>query len=456
MQDYVTNYEEAVDYIYRIPRFNSNYSLQNIEHILTLMGQPDNSMQIVHIAGTNGKGSVSAYLAELLRETGLKVGMFTSPHLVDMRERFCINGEMISKELFVEAIQYVQFFLNSEEVTRSEQLKAYKPCFFDILFIAGMFAFYKEHVDILILETGLGGRLDATNAVKNKVLTLIAHIGLDHTEQLGNTIEEIAAEKAGIMKKGVPCVVGAGNEAVNTVFLQRAEMLGSTCRILNGEDYGCQRVSEKSVAFSYFSSYYGTVQIKLNTAALYQADNASLALAGLEALIAQGIVRMEDLSTAQLQKSLYNTFWAGRMEEIRPNVFLDGAHNPDGIRALLSSIKKDGCKGKRLLIFSAVSDKNYQKMLTDISHSGLFSLVCVTQLEGERGVEARVLYGALSGIQCEAVCIPDLSEAIRHFLTKQQHLDYIYIIGSLYLVGQAQKLLSNHEKFPGEQKGALV
>lgn len=456
MQDYVANYEEAVEYLYRIPRFNSNHSLQKIANFLTQMGQPDRQMKIVHIAGTNGKGSTSAYLAGLLEYAGLKVGLFTSPHLVDVRERFRVNGRMISRELFVEAVQFVQKLLKSTD-------DDYQPCYFDMMFFIGMYAFQKEKVDILILETGLGGRLDATNAVVDKVLTMITHIALDHTEYLGDTLEAIAEEKAGIMKEKVPCVVAAHNEEVAHVFLKKATELESECRILDKEVFCCQRVYEKSVAFSYFSSYYGTIPITLNTQALYQIDNVCLALAGVENLIKQGILKKENMPMEKIQKALYETTWEGRMEEMLPNVFLDGAHNVDGIRAFLDSVKEDDCCGRRTLIFSAVSDKEYGKMLQMILEAGLFAEVLVTEVSGERGVPAQELLASAQSLWSEMpernpLCnsIPNFQEAICTALTKQQHFDYIYIVGSLYLVGQVKKLLSNHLAFSGEKKGEPV
>ena len=451
MQDYVTNYEEAVEFIYRIPRFNSNHSLKKIENFLTRMGQPDRQMKIVHIAGTNGKGSTSAYLAGLLECAGLKVGLFTSPHLVDIRERFRITGSMIPEKLFVEAVQKVQELLATAE-------DDYQPCFFDMMFFVGMYAFSKEQVNILILETGLGGRLDATNSVTDKVLTLITHIALDHTEYLGDTLDAIAGEKAGIMKVKVPCIVAPHNDEIAHIFLKKATELGSECRILGEEVYGCQRVYEKSVAFSYFSSYYGTVQVALKTQALYQIDNVCLALAGLENLMAQGIVSKEDLSVDKLQQALYTTTWAGRMEEIRAGIFLDGAHNVDGVLAFLTSVKEDSCVGRRILIFSAVSDKEYGRMLQLVMQSGLFSEMVVTQIAGERGVTAEKLFERATELNSgiEMTCVPDLQAAIQGALTKQQHFDYIYIVGSLYLVGQTKKLLSNHLEFSVEKKGEPV
>lgn len=457
MPNYITNFEEAVELLYRIPRFNSNHSLEKIKKFLTRMGQPDRQMKIVHIAGTNGKGSTSAYLAGLLEYAGMKVGLFTSPHLLDIRERFKINGKMISMELFTEAVQYIQRLL----YTASEDGEDYQPCQFDMMFFIGMYAFGKEQVDILVMETGLGGRMDATNSVADKVLTLISHIDLDHTEYLGTTLEAIAAEKAGIMRAKVPCILAPRNDSAAHVFLKKGAELGCACRILGEADYACQGVYEKYVAFSYFSRYYGTVPVKLNTTALYQAENVCLALAGIEALIEQGIVSTRDIPVEKIKKALWATCWAGRMEEVQEGVFLDGAHNADGIEAFLKSVKADNCSGQRFMIFSAVSDKAHSQMLGNILKSGLFSRIVVTQIDGERGVKAEHLYEEacrqlteqhIQGESCLVQSKPDIFSAIQHVFTKRQQSEYIYIVGSLYLVGQAKKLLSNHAEFSEERK----
>lgn len=450
MRDYVMNYEEAVELLCRIPRFTSNRSLSEIQKLLTKMGQPDRYMKIVHVAGTNGKGSTCAYLAGMLEKSGLKVGLFTSPHLVDVRERFRIRGEMISKELFTEAVEAV--------LTLLEQTDSGTPCYFDMIFLVGMYAFWKERVDILILETGLGGRFDATNAVSEKTLTLITHIALDHTEYLGDTLEAIAAEKSGIMRTSVPCIVAPHNDSVSHIFLKKADEIDSPCRILGKEDYSCHGVYEKSVAFSYFSRYYGTVPVRLNTLAAYQADNVSLAIAGLESLIEQGIIDTEALSAKSLQESLYATSWEGRMEEVRPGVFLDGAHNLDGVAAFLNSVSQYPCDGQRLLIFSAVSDKNYPQMLADILESRLFGQIIVTHIDGERGVAAEELYESVleADSTMPSLCMPDLSDALEYVFTKRQQSDHIYIVGSLYLVGQTRRILSNHLEFSAKEEGEPV
>ena len=450
MKDYITNYEEAVEFLYRIPRFNSNHCLEHIRQFLRIMGSPDEKIPIVHIAGTNGKGSTSNYLATLLRASGLKVGLFTSPHLVDIRERFQINGEMIEKALLVEAVQKVESLL--------EQMPGYAPCFFDMMFFVGMYAFSKEEVDILILETGLGGTLDATNAVSKKVLTLITHIGLDHTELLGETLDAIATEKAGIMMRGVPLVVGSNNEAVAHVFIEKAKALDTCCRILGKGDFFCRGVLEKSVAFSYVSRYYGTIHIALSTSAIYQIQNATLALAGLDSLIDVGLIKVEKLPLEKIQEALALAVWPGRMEEVARGVYLDGAHNLDGIEAFLKSVSEIECVGKRYLVFSAVSDKDYPMMLKTLLDTKFFDEIVVTSVHGERAVEAKMLYQSLLSANAlvEAKCIPDLKDALEYVFTKQKQIDDIYIVGSLYLVGQTKKLFSSHLEFSAKEEGEIV
>ena len=449
MQDYVTNYEEAVAYVYRIPRFNKNHSLEKIQHFLTRMGQPDRQMKVVHIAGTNGKGSTSAYLAGLLEKAGLKVGLFTSPHLVDVRERFQVNGVMISKELFTEAVRGILRLLAT-----AEDGDDYQPCYFDVMFFIGMYAFKKEQVDILVLETGLGGRLDATNAVTRKVLTLITHIALDHTEYLGDTLEAIAAEKAGIMRAQVPCIVGLHNEEVAHIFVKKATELGSFWRILEKEVYGCLRVYEKSVAFSYFSSYYGIVDISLNTSALYQVANASLALAAFEQLITSGIIDPKFLSAEMLQDALLQTSWPGRMEEVRPGVFLDGAHNVDGIQAFLDSVRQDGCKGKRILVFSAVGDKRLNEMVHELDNAVLFSQIIVTEVQNARGITVLELLSFFLREKTgkSLYTKTTAAEAMELAINLKKQKDYIYVAGSLYLVGEIKNYLTSANLLTKEEQ----
>lgn len=192
----IKNYEQAVEYILDVPKFTKKNDMSDTKRFLKKLKNPEKDMKIIHIAGTNGKGSVCAYLCSVLKEAGFLTGMFTSPHLVDIRERFRIGGEMISEE------QFLQVFLQVYENIDGD----YHPTFFEYLFFMAILLFKKAKVDYCILETGLGGRLDATNAVEKKEISIITEIGFDHMEYLGSTLTEIAGEKAGIIKENTPVV----------------------------------------------------------------------------------------------------------------------------------------------------------------------------------------------------------------------------------------------------------
>ena len=213
-------YEEAVQYIEDIPKFTKKNKLEHTRQCLDLLGSPDEGKKIIHVAGTNGKGSVCAFISTMLEEGGYKCGLFTSPHLVKINERFQINEVMVSDEIFLEAFCRVKK-LADFLVEKGD----YHPTYFEFLFLMGMLIFAKEEVDYIVLETGLGGRLDATNSVRKPLACVITSISLDHVEYLGNTIPEIAGEKAGIIKPGVPVVFDGNNPEAAEVIRTRADSL---------------------------------------------------------------------------------------------------------------------------------------------------------------------------------------------------------------------------------------
>ncbi|MCD8379521.1 MAG: bifunctional folylpolyglutamate synthase/dihydrofolate synthase [Lachnospiraceae bacterium] len=434
MTEIMQKYRDTVEKLERIPGFTKKHSVEETRSFLRQMGSPENGMHIVHVAGTNGKGSVCAYLAGILQLAGYHVGLFTSPHLIDTRERFQIDGEPVSREAFLEAFDYVESLLTDPA--------SYYPTYFEMLFFMGMHIFAEAKTDIVILETGVGGRLDATNAVSRKDLTLITKIGLDHTKYLGDTLEKVAGEKAGILMSGVPVIVEGGNEAVADVFKRKAAQTGSPCRILSEKDYGEILIHKKSIDFSFYSQYYGIIQARLHTTALYQADNTALVLAAVESLTERGIISRSRVTKDVLLEGLYQTQWAGRMEEIAPDLFVDGAHNPDGIQAFIRSVAADGCEGMRRLIFSASADKDYPQMLRLLADSGLFDRIILTPMKSTRSLSCEALQEAALKIG-ETVATEvyrDLNEALERTTDLKQKDDRVYLAGSLYFVGEAREL----------------
>ncbi len=420
-------YEEAADYIARIPRFTSKNSPEDTRLFYEHLGCPGEGRRVVHVAGTNGKGSVCAYVNSVLCHAGLRTGFFSSPHLVDVRERFRLNGELMPEEEFAGCFNQVmeECFLFREKSGKGE----YHPTFFELLFFMGMIWFEQKGVQAIVLETGLGGRLDATNVLARPAVCVITRIGLDHMEYLGETKPLIAAEKAGIIKPGVPVVCWEQEPEVNEVIARTAQKKGAERISVSECDVLGYQFQNKTVAFSMHSEYYEYIRVCLHTSAVYQRENAALAVRALEALQKDGLF----LTRAKIEEGLSLAHWEGRMEELLPGVTVDGAHNEDGIEAFLDSVRQDGCKGRRYLLFSVVSDKRAAEMAERILSSGLFDEITATSLETDRRLGEQELMALWKG---RARWQTPPEEAFVRLIREKGADDRVYAAGSLYLAGQ--------------------
>ena len=450
----IKTYEEAVEYLLNIPRFTKKNSMEDTQAFLRRLGNPEKEFRIIHVAGTNGKGSVCAYLRYMLEEAGYAICSFTSPHLVDVRERFLVRGEMVSKEDFLKAFlavyDLIPWDLLPKEDAFNEEGKLpegfYHPTFFEYLFFMAMLLFREAKPDVCILETGLGGRLDATNSVSHKELSVITRISLDHMEYLGDTVEKIAGEKAGIIAPGVPVVYLDDEKSVSAVFDETAKKVGATASPVSKNDYALLKFQNKNIDFSLRTRYYKVVSVNLRTAALYQMENAALAVRALEEFD-QGRTVTADHVLAGLAKC----FWPGRMEEILKDVFVDGAHNEDGVRAFMESVGADGWQGDRTLVFSAVKDKQFEKMLGEIVSSRLFTKIFLVPLKTGRATSIEVLL-ELTRKWVEKTYAGEeekpmvqarkgVLEAMKDLLEEKRADERIYVAGSLYLVGEVKASL---------------
>ena len=426
-------YEEACEYILDIPKFAGKHTLADTKEMLGQLTGSRIESKIIHVAGTNGKGSVCAYLQSILRTAGFHVGMFISPHLETMRERILYDGEMIPQESFVKAFELVR-----EE---SDRQKEKHPSFFEFLFLMGMCYFKEKEPDYIILETGLGGRLDATNCIAKPKLCVITEIGFDHMQYLGNTLVEIAGEKAGIIKPGTPVIYLDKREETSRVIEQTAAMLETTAIAVKKSQIGRPVMRKKSIDFSFSNGYYSYDNLILRTTAAYQTENASVALVAARSL------KEERIDDEAVRKGLYDAFWPGRMEEILPRVFLDGAHNEDGIEAFLTSVsaantEREKAAGKRLLLFGVVADKQYDKMIGRVAASQLFSHIAVTVLASDRSASIDKLKVAWAQYKTADCSFHESAEEAFHYIQSiQKEADTIYIAGSLYLVGQIKTLV---------------
>ncbi len=444
----IKNYESAVSYCLAVPRFTKKNDMESTKDFYDFLGKPGSHTKIVHVAGTNGKGSVCAFLQSICIQFGKKTGMFTSPHLCDIRERIRLDSTMISKEEFFKAFCMFREKLMAFQEQRPDR-KEYHPSYFELLFFVGMVYFESQKPDIILLETGLGGRLDATNIIENPAVCVITKVGFDHMEYLGETLSEIAGEKAGIIKRGVPVVYWKEKEDVTKIIEEKAGSLSSPCISVSKEDVNSNFFHDKHIDFSYKSRYYGYVGFTVKTKAVYQIENAAIAIAVAEQLFLTkeqleagicGDFQKDEMFLKKLQEGIRNMHWAGRMEEVLPGVFFDGAHNEDGIDAFLATVKEDKCSGRRSILFSVVSDKQYQKMAEKINKSGLFDCIYTAQIASDRGVTNEELVELFRG-----------AEKIKHFTTPEEALqgmicdrdenDYLYAAGSLYLIGQLKEWL---------------
>ena len=428
-------YEEAAAYIEEIPKFTKKHTLENTKTFLKRLGNPAADRKIVHVAGTNGKGSVCAYLQAILMAEGKRTGFFTSPHLVSVNERIRVDNIQIDNETFLKVFRKVLKIVRQMVEDGIEH-----PSYFEFLFGMGMTAFAETDVEYIILETGLGGRLDATNAIDNPALAIITSISLDHTAILGDTIEKIAGEKAGIIKPGVPVFFDGSSKKAAEVIKAKASELGVSCREVTKNAYEIQEVHRKYIAFSRRSAYDKDVIFQVPMCGCYQAMNAELALEASEYLLAGEEIHMD-----RWKEALAELHWEGRMERVGAHITVDGAHNPGAMEAFVESVKAldESERGEMVLLFSAVSDKKYDQMIEYLCENLDVKAYVVTQIEDERGVPAEELADVFRRYTDRPVyCKERLEDAVRTAMNERGETGEIYCLGSLYLVGMMKKLLA--------------
>lgn len=396
-----------------------HFGLTAITDLLKRLGNPQNSYKSILIAGTNGKGSTAAMLASMLQSAGYKTGLYTSPHLIDVRERIRVNQREISKRDFGRALNAVKKAVQ-QPVT-----------YFEALTAAAFVYFQLRKVDIAVLEVGLGGRLDATN-VCNPLVSVITNIGFDHMAYLGNTLAAIAREKAGIIKPCGICATGAKQKKV-------LEVLEDVCNQNKAVFYRLGKDIKITQKKNGLVSYYG-LDGSLNDLTIplpgrHQLDNAALALAALEVAGKKGF----PAGVGAIRKGLRNTRWEGRLEIIcrHPLFVIDGAHNPAGISALCESLKNDFAGRRLILIFSSLADKNYHKMLQIIAP--LAGSIILTPIQANRAEQVKKIHEFIKKIGYEAIIVKNTQQAIGRAFELAGEEDIICAAGSLYLVGEIKR-----------------
>ncbi|MBO5884008.1 MAG: bifunctional folylpolyglutamate synthase/dihydrofolate synthase [Clostridia bacterium] len=346
------NYEESLEYIHSISWTFCKPGLERISELCEKMGNPQNSLKFIHVAGTNGKGSFCSMLDSVLRKAGFRVGLYTSPYIRFFNERMCIDGKPISDEELADITSYVRPFADA---------MADKPTEFELITAIAFEYFGRHSCDVVILEAGMGGRLDSTNIINTPILSVITGIALDHVAFLGDTVEKIAAEKAGIIKKGIPVLYGGEDKSAQNVIRDTAAQRSSEFVFVNYENLHVKSATLDGSVFDF--EEHKDMKIKL--LGTYQPRNASVVLKCVDILRVLGY----NISDKALGEGLYDAEWRGRFEIIdrSPLIIFDGAHNPQGICSAVESIKKYFGNQKIYVLTGVLKDKDYSYIAKTIS-----------------------------------------------------------------------------------------
>ncbi len=428
------SYRDTIEYLYALQKHGIKLALSNTVTLMELMGNPHRLFRSVHIAGTNGKGSTSAFLASVLRAAGYRVGLYTSPHLVSFTERIRINNQQISEARVVKLAEQVR-----TRYQASGGGVALSPTFFEVTTAMAFACFAEEGVDIAVVETGMGGRLDATNVI-TPLVAVITNIDIEHTDYLGNTLDLIAGEKAGIMKPGVPVVTGAAQPTVISVLEREAAKLGAPLYRLN-KDFSPGEISSGGERrFNYRGIWENHGRLEVPLIGRYQVDNACLALAVIECLRNAGIA----VGEAALREGLAQTRWEGRLELVakRPDVYLDGAHNPASARMLVSALNDLKRSYRRLvLVLGILGDKDFRGIAAEIVP--LADRVIVTRPEYSRAMDPVRLSAFVRTLHGSVDTAETVGKAIQLARAGASPEDLILVTGSLYVVCDARASMAN-------------
>lgn len=444
-------YKEAIGYLYSLQKYGIKLGLSNILSLMDILGNPHKSFKSIHVAGTNGKGSTAAMIASILQATGLKVGLYTSPHLVSFTERIRVNGITIPEE----RVAYLTSTLNSQLSTLSTQSlsrdrNSISPTFFEFTTAMAFQYFAEEDVDIAVVEVGMGGRLDATNVI-TPMVSIITNISYDHQEFLGETLAEIAGEKAGIIKDGIPVVMADNLPEVVRIIEGRCKNMGSDLYIY-GRDFRAEgsrlqtpmgrrsgsRLDTELISGQVFD-YYGMKKVfrdlEIPLLGRHQITNASLAIAVSEVISPDIKIKEE-----AIRKGLEEVRWEARLEIIakNPTIVLDGAHNVGAAYALRRTLEEVFLpEHERLfLIIGMMKDKDIRGFLRTLAP--LAWEIIVTAVDYERAASPALLAAELDGYNSRVKTIEKVSDALEYVKSKACREDLICITGSLYITGEVK------------------
>lgn len=430
------NYNECIHYLEEEVGFGSVPGLERIQALCDKLGNPERKLPIIHVAGTNGKGSAVAMLSSILQAAGYRVGTYTSPHLERYNERFLINGTEISDDAFAKEITLMKT-LCAELAAEGKAV----PTLFEIVTGAAFHYFAEEKVDLLILEVGLGGRYDATNIVPAPLLSLIMSISIDHTDFLGDNIEKIAMEKAGIIKKNSPVVLYSQDKIVYNIMWTVAKEMDAPFFCPDDAEIEIASQTLAGTVFSVRTKHLSIENLDLALLGSYQIKNCVTVLEACAVLQERGLA----LPDTAIRTGLKNTRWAGRMEICgrNPLVLLDGAHNADGILQLANSLSAYFQNKKVTLILGVLGDKEYHKMAECILPYA--ETVILTEPHSERKLDVFTLARSISKYNGNIYTEKEIAQAFEKACSLTPADGIILCCGSLYMIGAMRTYLQNRK-----------
>lgn len=420
-------YEEAAEFADSTKKYGSILGLESIRNLMQELGNVQEQLHIIHVAGTNGKGSVCAFLSAALTEAGYRVGRYNSPAVFERREVFRIGETMISKEEYAAVFERVQ---TACEVLTKRGCP--HPTVFEVETAAAFLWFYEKKCDLVLLETGMGGETDATNLITHPVCSVLTSIGMDHMQYLGNTIEEIAKVKAGIIKKGCPVVALKQGDSVCEVIKNKAEECGSRCVLVEVPQY----MQEAPIWGTTLQDvHYGSVHTALG--GVWQRENLSLSLAVLK------LLEESDYSITKeaVQNGIAKTIWHGRYEVLQtePLFIIDGAHNPIAAKRLKETIEKDFTNREIIYIIGVLADKEHEKMLR-LLLPGAKAVFTVTP-DNPRTLDGESLAKEARKYADTVWYVPDIRKAVEMAKETAKESDVILAVGSLSYLKEVKKAL---------------
>ncbi|WIV11445.1 folylpolyglutamate synthase/dihydrofolate synthase family protein [Proteiniborus sp. MB09-C3] len=428
------NYREAIEYIHGTKKFGSKLGLDNIRELLGLLGNPHNDLKFIHVAGTNGKGSTSSFIANILVEGGYKVGLFTSPYLEVFNERMRINNQDIDDDSLAKITLKVK-----EKVDVMLAKGMTHPTEFEIVTAIAMQYYKEENVDFVVLEVGLGGRFDSTNVIESSLASVITTISMDHTDILGDTIGKIAYEKAGIIKDNGFIISYPQDKEAQEVIIKVAEEKNAKLAFVPIVNLEIIEATEFGSKFSFEYKNIKMPDLEIQLIGTHQLQNAATALTTILALREEGYMSITDEA---IRKGLKGTKWSGRLEVLRrnPTFLIDGAHNIQGIQALKKTLKDIFSYDRLILGVAILADKDVDHMIEELVP--IADKVVVTEANIFRAMKADDLAAKIKKYNGNIIIESNIEKAVQIAFEQATEKDLIVFSGSLYLIGDVRTIVN--------------